>query len=565
MSKPRSNKSIFNTEAWRYFGGFYRGRLVRLTVLAVIAMLHSLLIVPVLFLIKRAFDVAIPNADIRLLILIGLAIFLIRLFGTGVSLWIRAAHLKIIKVAITAIRESLLRKLYVLPRGFYTQMDRDQVHARLVQDSERLDNMANVLVAPVIPAILTSIVLTLVLLVVSPLLLLTLAVLMPLLYLAGVKTGRAVKEGVFGFQRAFESFSKGTLFVLHHMDLTRTQATVTTEIERQVGLLDRLRETGESMAFRFAVHSQIQHTLTGVAIILILVVGGAAVARGSMTLGEFLAFYVAAGLLNNYLNTIIGSLPQLITGNESMITLYDLAMSDATQPYAGTRRLEFRGGIAVESVNFSYGGDDILNDFSMAIEPGHIVALVGPNGAGKSTVVQLVLGFYRPTAGRLLADGIPFDDLDLETVRQRIGVVAQHPDFFSGTIRENICYGSGEIGESRLRSSIETALFDEYLRELPDGFDTPIGDGGVLLSGGQCQRLAIARALLREPSLLILDEPTNHMDTGSVDRLIANLQNLNDTPSILLISHDPTVVSVADDVYRLGVAPAERLAGVGTR
>ena len=550
---------MFNVGAWRYFADFYRGRFVRLTVLAVIAMLQSLLIVPVLYLIKRAFDVAIPHGDIRLLILIGVAIFSIRLIGTGISLWLRAAHLKIIKVAITDIRESLLRKLYTLPRSFYTEMDRDQVHARLVQDTERIDNMTNVLVATVIPAVLTSIVLSLVLLVVSPLLLVTLIVLMPFLFFAGMKSGRSVKEGVYVFQRAFESFSKGTLFVLHHMDLTRVQTSESTEIERQVGHLDRLRATGESMAFRFAVHSQVQHTLTGIAIILIMVVGGAAVAHGSMTLGEFLAFYVAAGLLNNYMNTVVGALPQIITGNESMATLHELAMTERVQPYTGSRHLDFTGRLTLEGVHFSYGDESILNDIDLEIEPGRIVALIGPNGAGKSTVVHLILGFYRPSVGRLLADGVAYDDIDLDTMRRSIGVVAQHPEFFSGTIRENICYGSGEISDASLLNATETALFREFVCELPNGFDTPVGESGVLLSGGQCQRMAIARALLRGPKLLILDEPTNHMDAGSIDRLITNIQTLKSAPSILLISHDTTVISVADDVYRLDGSPAERL------
>lgn len=560
MSKKASKPALFNVDAWRYFANFYRGRFVRLSVLAVIAMLQSLLVVPVLYLIKRAFDVAIPHEDIRMLILIGVAILLIRLIGSCISLWLRAAHLKIIKAAIADIRETMLQKLYTLPRSFYTEMDRDQVHARLVQDTERIDNMTNVLVSTVIPALLTNAVLIIVLLAVSPLLLVTMLVLMPFLFLAGLKSGRAVKEGVYVFQRAFESFSKGTLFVLHHMDLTRIQASEGTEIERQRGHLDRLRTTGESMAFRFAVHSQVQHMLTGIAIILILVVGGAAVAQGSMTLGEFLAFYVAAGLLNNYMNTLVGSLPQIITGNESMATLHELAMTKRAEPYTGSRHLDFNGRITLDGVHFSYGGEDILSDIDLEIEPEQIVALLGPNGAGKSTVVHLILGFYRPSSGMLLADGVAYDDIDLKVIRRSIGVVAQHPEFFSGTIRDNICYGSGDIGDARMKNVAETALFHEFVGQLPNGFDTPVGANGVLLSGGQCQRMAIARALLRRPKLLIMDEPTNHLDSDSIGRLIANIQALKSAPSIMLISHDPAVISVADHVYRLADGQLRRQA-----
>ena len=551
LSSKEPSKSLFNANAWRYFSRFYRCRLGRLTWLSMVAALQALLVLPVLYLIRQAFDIAIPNQDIAMLALIGGGIFLIRLAGTGVALWLRAAYLRIIKFAITQIRETLLRKLYSLPRSIYTEMDRDQVHTRLVLDTERIDNMSDALFSTIWPSMLTAGVLVTVLLVLSPVLLLATAALLPFIFVAGMYSGKYVKRSVFTFQRAFETFSKGTLFVLHHMELTRIQATEEEEIRKQVGHLNDLRSSGEDMAFRFAVNSQIQNTLTGIAVIIILVVGGSLVATAHMSLGEFIAFYVAAGLLNTYMNNIVNALPQLITGNESMVTLEKLARTETTPPYSGNRHIDFHGAISLHGVSFSYGDEPILTDIDLETIPGDIVALIGPNGAGKSTIVHMVLGFYRPGSGHLTADNIDYDELDIADLRRRIGVVQQHPGFFSGSIAENIRYGTSNITHEDIVRASKCALFNDFIEGLARGYDTPVGADGVLLSGGQCQRMAVARALLRNPGLLILDEPTNHLDTESVGRLLENISRLDNSPAILIISHDPAVFSIATRVYRL--------------
>lgn len=525
-----------------------------------LAALQALLVLPVLYLIRQAFDIAIPNQDIAMLALIGGGIFVIRLMGTGIALWLRAAYLKIIKLAITQVRETLLRKLYSLPRSFYTEMDRDQVHTRLVQDTERIDNMSDALFSTIWPSLLAAAVLVSVLLVVSPILLLATAALLPFIFVAGLYSGKYVKRSVFAFQRAFESFSKGTLFVLHHMELTRIQASEDEEIRKQVGHLDNLRSSGEDMAFRFAIHSQIQNTLTGIAVIIILVVGGGLVATGRMSLGEFIAFYVAAGLLNSHMNNVVNALPQIITGNESMVTLERLARTESIQPYCGNRQNDFSGAVSLNGVSFAYGDEPILTAIELETRPGEITALIGPNGAGKSTIVHMVLGFYRPGSGHLLADNIEYDELDIASLRRQIGVVQQHPGFFSGTIAENISYGTSNINHDDIVRATKGALIHDFITGLAAGYDTPVGADGVLLSGGQCQRIAVARALLRVPGLLILDEPTNHLDTETVGRLLETISSLDNAPAILIISHDPAVVSIADRVYRLAhgtLLPAE--------
>jgi ATP-binding cassette subfamily B protein len=289
-------------------------------------------------------------------------------------------------------------------------------------------------------------------------------------------------------------------------------------------------------------------TLCGV---VILVAGGAAVAAGQMTIGGFLSFWVAAGLMNQQIMTIVGAIPEVIAGNESMVTLHQFARSCEPRPYHGREVIRFGGSITMHGVDFGYGGAPVVREVCLDIRPGVTVAIVGPNGAGKSTLLYLILGLYRPLRGTLRADGVSYDRLDLVELRRGIGVVMQHPTFFAGTVRDNITYGYPEATQEEITVAARLALADEFIQALPQGYDTPIGEGGMLLSGGEVQRIAIARALLRRPKLLILDEPTNHLEHAAIHRLLDNLAGLDQRPGVLVISHDREVLGYADRIHRL--------------
>jgi ABC-type multidrug transport system fused ATPase/permease subunit len=544
-------RKLLDPDAWRYLASCYRGKLPVFFLYAALATAQSLLVLPVLLLIRRAFDVVIPQRDVPRLVLIGLGILAIRLVSSAISLWLRARHTNVIKEGVQRLRADLLTRLYVVSRAFYTRLDRNTTHAQIVLDTERLDNMSNRMVSTLLPAVFATLALLVVLAFRNWALLLVLVSLAPVMLLTARVTGGVVKRHVFVCQRAFEKFSKGTLFVLQQMDLTRAQSFQAQEIERRKAELDHLKHTSERMAFSFAVHGHLQSTVVAVCGIVILVVGGAAVARGAMTIGEFLSFWVAASLVNGYVTTITESITEIISGNQSLVTLYRLAHTGESQPYRGRRRIRFTGRIDLDAVDFAYDGVPVLKGVSLNIRPDSHVAVIGPNGAGKSTILQLILGFYRPLGGRVLADGVPYEDLDLVELRRAIGVVMQHPTLFSGTIRENISYGCPDATPCDIRRAAGIALADEFLERLPSGYETQVGEDGALLSGGEAQRIAIARALLRRPRVLILDEPTNHLQSAAVDRLMSNLGALEERPALVIISHDREAWRHAQHLYRL--------------
>jgi subfamily B ATP-binding cassette protein MsbA len=207
-----------------------------------------------------------------------------------------------------------------------------------------------------------------------------------------------------------------------------------------------------------------------------------------------------------------------------------------------------RQGIAYERVSFHYEDRPVLRDVSLSIRAGEIVALVGPSGAGKTTMVNLLPRFFDPVSGRIALDGVDTRELKIKSLRALIGIVTQDTVLFNDTVRNNIAYGRSDLPIERVREAAAAAYADEFVMQLPKGYDTVIGEAGVRLSGGQRQRLAIARALLKNAPILILDEATSHLDSESEALVQKALYNLMQGRTTLVIAHRLSTVTRADRI-----------------
>jgi ABC-type bacteriocin/lantibiotic exporter with double-glycine peptidase domain len=548
MTKPPVSAIL---TAWRYYARAYRGHYTALSGAVLGACGQSLLVLPLVLIVRRIFDSIIPGRQFRLLALAAAAMFLLNLANGALSLWVRWVALRITKLVIRKIRNDLVDRLYAFPRAFYDNSDRSILHATIVQDTERVDVMSNALVAMALPSALVSLVLGGVLVYLNPVLFGVMACVAPPLYLASRFMGGKVRDRMNRFRRSFDSFSKGVLHILQTMDLARIQTAEPFESSRQKGKIEELRTTSGSMAWLESAYGLVQSTISAVGSILILIVGGIAVGRGSMSIGDLLAYYVTVSLLSGCLRNILSSVPQIIMGNESLATLYELMTSREQPVHRGSRKVDFSGSVVFDAVHFAYREQPVLAGLTLEIEPHSTVAIIGPNGSGKSTIAYLIAGLYQPQRGRILVDGIPYEEADLMWLRSSMGFVMQDPILFSGTILENITYGRPETAFERVVEAAQLATADEFIRAMPDGYETRTGDNGVLLSGGQRQRIAIARALLRHPRLLVLDEPTNHLDVQSVHSFLRNLAAMKHRPATLIISHDMEVVRHSDRIYAL--------------
>jgi len=250
--------------------------------------------------------------------------------------------------------------------------------------------------------------------------------------------------------------------------------------------------------------------------------------------------------LNSQLYSLEGALSHLVRTHEFLDDLDDRREAGGDQSVSSVE------GITFEDVAFSYTDDErVLDGISFAVDRVEFVAFVGQSGAGKSTIVSLLARLYDPDSGEIRADSTPITEFKLESWRKRIAVVRQRPFIFDDTLERNVTVGNREATREEVKRVCEIAMVDEFLDELPNGYDSQLGDDGVRLSGGQRQRIAVARALLTDADFLILDEATSDLDTGLERDLQASIESMDREVGIIAIAHRLSTVRNADRIYTL--------------
>jgi ATP-binding cassette subfamily B protein len=294
--------------------------------------------------------------------------------------------------------------------------------------------------------------------------------------------------------------------------------------------------------------------LTALGGLAVLWVGGYRVMAGALTVGELLFCYSLVVMLLGPLEQLAGinlRIQDALVAVDRLFQIMDLEPEVLDNP----RKIQFAGvrqAIELRDVSFRYGyRAPVLEHVSMRIPTGKTVAVVGESGSGKSTLLKLLLGFYPPTEGRLLIDGIDLRDYALSSLRTRMQIVSQDPFIFTGTIRENVALAMPGATLEQVRAAVQAAGLEEFVTGLPERYDTVIGERGSNLSGGQRQRLAIARAVLSEPEVLIFDEATSHLDTTTERVIQRNLRTLLEGKTALLVAHRLSTVKEADYIYIL--------------
>jgi ATP-binding cassette, subfamily B, bacterial len=538
-----------NLPAWKQYLQYFRGSLRKLGLVILVSVGQSLIFVLIAYIVRYAFDQLVSSgATSRLVGIGGVLLFLVALTN-GLNLWTRAITRKITTLAICDMRDDLLRKIISFPRTTSTSIDSGRMHASLVQDTQRLDIMNNSIVTKSLPSAVILVGLVSVLIYLNwALFAVLLVTFLPLIFLSRI-TRKRIRDEVNLYHRSLEKLSKGILFILQTMDLVRGRSAEGFEVRRQKERHDEMRQRSYSLVWASGIYNSVTNSIVAVSGIVILVVGGLAVGAELMTLGELLSFYVVIGFMRGNVNSLLASIPLVIEGDECLTALYTVLGMDDRQPYQGTKQISFQGGVRLADVNYGYAGEPLLCDTNLVIRPGETVALMGPNGVGKSTIAHLISGYYRPGGGSLIADDYPYDELDMGHFRRSIGVVQQDPILFSGTIRENITYGWPEADPALVKRACGLATAEVFIGKLPDGYDTLVGENGVRLSGGERKKIAIARALLREPRLLIFDEPANHLDRDALGELLRNLKQLDPQPAILIITHDRAIAAHAQEIH----------------
>jgi ATP-binding cassette subfamily C protein len=268
-----------------------------------------------------------------------------------------------------------------------------------------------------------------------------------------------------------------------------------------------------------------------------------------LTIGQMLAVYAYLWFMMTPVQEIL-NIQYAYQAAKAALTRINRLVDVGLEPRYPNRENPFSGkvtaGIRVDGVDFRYGdGPLVLDDVHLSIDAGEKVALVGASGGGKTTLVQILLGLYLPERGRVYFDGVPVDRIGLDTVRDNVATVLQHPALFNDSVRNNLSLGRA-TDDRTLWHALEIAQLDDVIRELPDGLNTLIGRDGVRLSGGQRQRLAVARMVLTKPKIVILDEATSALDSTTEQKLHAALRDFLRGRTTLIIAHRLSAVRQAD-------------------
>lgn len=324
-----------------------------------------------------------------------------------------------------------------------------------------------------------------------------------------------------------------------------------------------LRQTNLRMMKWWALYSPSMSLLRMTGYVLVLALGGMAVMDGSLTKGEFVGFLLFLSLFYEPIDRLNSLNQMILSGRAAADRVFEIMDSEDEINATSGKELpaSIQGHVRFENVSFSYQDQPTLHEVNIEAKPGQVVALVGPTGAGKTTVLSLLARFYETTEGRITMDGIDLATLSKASLRDRMGYVTQEAFLFNGTVRENLQLAKRDASDAEMWAALDASHASNFVRELPELLDTNVGERGVKLSGGEKQRLSIARSLLKNAPILLLDEATASVDSET-ERLIQQaLDHLMKNRTSFVIAHRLSTIQNADKIY---VLDAGRVVEQGT-
>ena len=468
-----------------------------------------------------------------------------------------ASYLSTISLAIagnrilTEVRADLYRHVQRLSLRFHTRSRTGDLITRLTGDVGRLQEVAVTAALPLVANVATLLGMVVVMFLVNVELAIASAIVLPFMSPTFIRLSKRIRTAARKQRKregAMASVAAEGLGAIKLVQALGLESTLEQSFasQNQASLRDGVKAKRLAAGLERRVD-----VLTSIGTALVLVVGARQVRAGSLTPGELLVFMF-------YLKTAFkpmrdlakytGRIAQASASGERILDLLDTE-PEITDARHAVDIPPLRGELAFEHVTFGYEpGRPVLRDVSFHVRPGQVVALVGPSGAGKSSALSLLLRLYDPSDGRVRIDGWDARDVTMASLRAQMAVVLQGSVLFGVSVRENIAYGCAGVTDEQIEDAARLANAHEFIMRLPDGYDTVLGERGATLSGGQCQRLAIARAAVRDAPITLLDEPTTGLDEENQREVNDALRRLSHGRTTVIVAHDLRSVEHADQI-----------------
>lgn len=536
--------------------GFYKGQY------------HKFLISTFFFIIKHAPSLfsALLIANVingaleggeagKRIILINVAIWLGLLVIHLPANWLHNKYKnKVIRKTEAGLRGALVRKLQELSIPYHTEIQSGRLQSKIIRDVEAVETLSAQLFVNLMNIMMNLVITLSITAVKNRIILLFFLLVTPVASVTVVAFRKKIHRENRAFRQEMEETSARVMEMVELVPVTRAHALEQMEVEKIREQLEETADKGYRLDMVQAHFGAVSWCIFQVFQALSLGFSGYMALNGLIKIGDVTFYQSSFTTVVNQFASLINLLPILTKGLESVTSIGEILVSDDVECNDGkTEMKELKGKYSFQNVRFSYKGSEepVLDGFHLKVKAGETIALVGESGSGKTTVLNLIIGFITPSDGRLLIDGIDVNDMNLRSYRRFISVVPQTPVLFTGTVRDNIVYGLENVTEEEIEHAVEAANLRSVIAKLPQGLNTMIGEHGANLSGGQRQRISIARAIIRDPRVIILDEATSALDTISEKEIQDALNRLIKGRTTFIVAHRLSTVRGADRIVVL--------------
>lgn len=454
------------------------------------------------------------------------------------------------RYAETGLRKALIRKLQQLSISYHVETQSGRLQSKIMRDVEAVEGLSTQLFLSILNIALNIGVALVVTISKSRIVFIFFLLTTPVAAITMVTFRNIMKKRNTEFRKEMEETSARVMEMVELVPVTRAHALEDEEVSKMSGQLFAVAEKGYKLDLIQALFGSVGWAVFQIFQVICLAFTGY-LAIGEIQAGDITLYQSYFATVVNQVSSIVTLLPTIAKGIESVNSIGEVLLSEDIEDNEGKEKLEqVTGTFDFEDVCFHYKNNEhnVLNHLNLHVKAGETIALVGESGAGKSTILNLVIGFHQAESGKVLIDGKDLSKIDLRTYRKHLAVVPQTSILFSGTIRDNITYGCENVSEEQLQNVIKAANLSDLIASLPKGLDTMVGEHGGKLSGGQRQRISIARALIRDPKVIVLDEATSALDSISEKLIQQALNNLTEGRTTFIVAHRLSTIRDADRI-----------------